>query len=232
MEIHGLQKLTLLDYPGHMSATVFTGGCNFRCPFCHNSELVLNPASVPLIPEKEVLAFLASRARMLEGVAITGGEPTLQSDLPEFIAKVRALGYKVKLDTNGQSPAVLERLLKAGLLDYVAMDIKNSRDRYGATIGIPNFRTDAVEASVALLMGGKVPYEFRTTVMKELHDTSSFEDIGRWIAGARHYYLQPYRDSEQVMKPNTFHAPEREELLAWKDILSKTIPIVDIRGLD
>lgn len=232
MQIHGLQKLTLLDFPGHMSATVFTGGCNFRCPYCHNSELVLNPESVPRIPEAEVLEFLKSRRKMLEGVCFTGGEATLQKDLPEFMAKVRELGYKIKLDTNGQSPAVLDRLMKAGLLDYVAMDIKNCKERYGETIGIPDFRTDAIETSIALLMNGNIPYEFRTTVMREFHDTEALTRIGEWIAGARRYYLQPFRESDQVMKKGVFHAPDRDEIIRWKELLSKTIPSVDIRGMD
>ncbi len=232
MQIHGLQKLTLLDYPGHMSATVFTGGCNFRCPYCHNSELVLAPDSVPTIPEADVFAFLKTRAKMLEAVCITGGEPTLQKDLPEFLKKVRDLGYRVKLDTNGQLPTVLSSLLSAGLVDYVAMDIKNCRERYGETIGVRDFRTDAIETSVGLLMGDSIPYEFRTTVCKELHDTASMTLIGQWIAGARHYYLQPYRESDQVMHKGIFHAPERETLIAWKELLNKTIPSVDIRGMD
>ncbi|MBO4766696.1 MAG: anaerobic ribonucleoside-triphosphate reductase activating protein [Lachnospiraceae bacterium] len=232
MQIHGLQKLTLLDYPGHMAATVFTGGCNFRCPYCHNSELVLRPESVPMIPEAEVFAFLKARAKMLEAVCVTGGEPTLQKDLPEFLAKVRSLGYRVKLDSNGQAPSVLAGFLQNKLVDYVAMDIKNCRERYGETIGVPNFRTDAVEASVQLLMRSGIQYEFRTTVCKELHDTESIKRIGEWIAGARHYYLQPYRESDQVMHKGVFHAPEREELISWKELLAKTISAVDIRGLD
>ncbi len=232
MQIHGLQKLTLLDYPGHMSATIFTGGCNFRCPFCHNSELVLHPESVPAIPEKDIFEFLKSRAGKLEGVCITGGEPTLQKDLPEFIAKVRSLGFKIKLDTNGQMPAVLESLLAGKMLDYVAMDIKNSRERYAETVGISGFLTDSVERSVALLMKSGIQYEFRTTVAAELHDRESMESIGRWIAGAKHYYLQPFRESEQVMMRDTYHAPDRETLILWKELLSTTIPRVDIRGID
>ena len=145
---------------------------------------------------------------------------------------MRDLGYRVKLDTNGQLPTVLSSLLSAGLVDYVAMDIKNCRERYGETIGVRDFRTDAIETSVGLLMGGSIPYEFRTTVCKELHDTASMTLIGQWIAGARHYYLQPYRESDQVMHKGIFHAPERETLIAWKELLNKTIPSVDIRGMD
>ena len=232
MQIHGLQKLTLLDYPGHTAATVFTGGCNYRCPYCHNSELALHPETVPAIPEEEIRAFLKLRAKVLEGVAITGGEPTLQPDLPEFIAKVRALGFKIKLDTNGQSPAMLEKLLKANLLDYVAMDIKNCRERYGLTVGIRDFRTDAVDASVNLLLNSNIHYEFRTTVMTELHDTPAMESIAQWIAGAHRYFLQPFRESEQVMVKGQFHAPEPEVLRSWKELLAKHISVVGIRGMD
>ncbi len=232
MQIHGLQKLTLLDYPGHMAATVFTGGCNFRCPYCHNSELVLAPEKVPMLSEEEVFKFLKTRAKVLEAVAITGGEPTLQPDLPEFIAKVRELGYRIKLDTNGQSPSVLAKLLQNNLVDYVAMDIKNCRERYAETIGIPGFQTAAIEESVNILNSCSINYEFRTTVCKELHDEDSMHKIGEWIAGARHYYLQPFRESDQVMQKGVFHAPEREDLIKWKELLVKTIVAVDIRGLD
>jgi len=232
MQIHGLQKLTLLDYPGHMSATVFTGGCNLRCPYCHNSELVLHPEAMPMIPEDEVFRFLRQRAKLLEAVCITGGEPTLQKDLGEFIAKVRSLGYRIKLDTNGCFPSILETLLASGNIDYVAVDIKHCKERYGEAVGIPGFRTDGLESSVRMLMSGSIPYEFRTTVMSELHDTDSMNRIGDWIAGARHYYLQPYRDSEQVMCRGQFHAPDRDTLIAWKELLTPRIPSVAIRGMD
>lgn len=232
MQIHGLQKLTLLDYPGHMAATVFTGGCNFRCPYCHNSELVLRPESVPMIPEAEVFAFLKARAKMLEAVCVTGGEPTLQKDLPEFLVKVRSLGYRVKLDSNGQAPSVLAGLLQNKLVDYVAMDIKNCRERYGLTVGIRDFRTDAVDASVNLLLNSNIHYEFRTTVMTELHDNAAMESIAQWIAGAHRYYLQPFRESDQVMFKDQFHAPTPEVLRTWKEMLAKHISVVGIRGMD
>ncbi len=232
MDIHGLQKLTLLDFPGHMSCTIFTGGCNFRCPFCHNGGLVLHPEQFPALNTEDIFTFLESRKKILEGVCITGGEPTLQPDLSAFITRIKDMGFKVKLDTNGQTPNVVSFLLEHGLVDYVAMDIKNCRERYGKTIGIEGFRTDAVEATASLLMASSIPYEFRTTVTKELHDREAFEQIAEWVAGAQHYFLQPYRDSEQIIMPNTFHTPSGDDLLTYREILRKTVHKVAIRGLD
>ncbi len=232
MQIHGLQKLTLLDFPKHIACTVFTGGCNFRCPFCHNSGLVLHPEQAPMISEDEFFAFLDNRKGRLEGVAITGGEPTINKDLPEFIRKVRDKGFAVKLDTNGQNPDMLEALLSEGLLKYVAMDIKNCKERYGETIGIPDFQTDRVEQSVKLLMESGIHYEFRTTLMAELHDETSMAAIGRWIKGCRAYYLQSYRDSDQILCPGRFHAPGKEKVERFREILLPYVPSVTIRGID
>ena len=224
MQIHGLQKLTLLDFPGHIACTVFTGGCNFRCPFCHNAGLVLAPEKAPLIPEDDFFAFLESRKGRLEGVAITGGEPTIQKDLPEFIRAVRAKGFAVKLDSNGQNPDMLEALLKEGLLNYVAMDIKNSRERYGETIGLPGFQTDKVEQSVKLLMESGIDYEFRTTLMAELHDDASMEAIGQWIKGCKAYYLQSYRDSDEILAPGRYSAPDKQTVERFREILLPYVP--------
>ena len=232
MQIHGLQKLTLLDFPGHIACTVFTGGCNFRCPFCHNGGLVLEPEKAPVIPEEEFFTFLESRKGRLEGVAVTGGEPTVNRDLPDFLRRIKSMGFAVKLDSNGQNPDMFEAILKEGLADYVAMDIKNARERYGETIGIPGFRTDRVERSVRLLMESGVDYEFRTTLSEEFHDDAAVESIGKWIAGCRAYYLQSYRDSEQVMVPGRFHAPSAETLERFLGILRPYIPSVAIRGRD
>ena len=232
MQIHGLQKLTLLDFPGHIACTVFTGGCNFRCPFCHNGGLVLAPEKAPLIPEEEFFTFLESRKGRLEGVAITGGEPTVQADLPAFIRRVKDMGFAVKLDSNGQNPAMLSELLREGVIDYIAMDIKNSRARYGETIGIPGFSTVNVEKSVALIMGSGIPYEFRTTLCKELHDDTSVREIGEWIRGCRAYFLQSYRDSEEILMPGVYHAPDRETLNRFREILLPYIDNVTIRGTD
>ena len=199
MEIHGFQKLTLLDYPEHIAATVFTGGCNFRCPFCQNGDLVVNPAGQPLISEAEVFATLRKRRGVLQGVCITGGEPTLQKDLREFILKVKELGYLVKLDTNGYRPEVLGSLLEENLLDYVAMDVKASLENYTKAAGCPGLDIEKIQRSIALLKGSKIPYEFRTTVVKGLHTVEEFEKVGEMLVGAKAYYLQGYQESEAVL---------------------------------
>lgn len=231
MQIHGLNKITLLDFPEHVAATIFTGGCNFRCPFCHNSELVLCPEQEPLIAEEEVLDFLKKRKGMLTGVCITGGEPTLQTDLQTFIRRVKELGYLVKLDTNGYRPEVLEELLKEHLVDYVAMDIKSSKERYGALAGVDKIDTSVIDRSVCLLRNGKAPYEFRTTVVRELHCTEDFKKIGEWLAGCRAYYLQAYREDENVMQQG-FSAYTREEMEEFARILRENIEKVQIRGME
>ena len=224
MKIHGLQKLTLLDYPEKMAATLFLGGCNFRCPFCHNSGLVLSPKQQEVLPVSEVLAFLENRRGILEGVCITGGEPTLSGDLKRLITDIRGLGYLVKLDTNGSRPEVLKELVSEGLLDYAAMDIKSSLSGYE--------KAERGAESAAFLMENHIPYEFRTTVVKELHSAGDFREIARWLAGCSAYYLQAYRDSESVLLPNTFHSYTLEELEDFRAILRETIPLVEIRGID
>ncbi len=232
MLILGLQKTTLLDYPGHVAATIFTGGCNFRCPFCHNSDL-LNPAQVPAaqhFSEAEVLAFLRKRRGILEGVCITGGEPTLQPDLARFLREVRALGFLVKLDTNGSRPQVLRSLLAEGLLDYVAMDIKAGPGNYARVAGAA-VDLEAIRASVDLLKESAIPYEFRTTVVRELHDASDFEAIGPWLAGAPAYYLQSYKDSEQVLE-RRFSSYNKEELERFRQLLLPYLPNTFLRGVD
>ncbi len=202
--IHGFNKTTLLDYPEHVAATVFTGGCNFRCPFCQNGGLVLRPGEQPLIAEEEVLAHLAKRQGILDGLCITGGEPALQADLENFIRKVKSLGCAVKLDTNGSRPEVLERLLAQGLLDYVAMDVKASRENYENVTGMSciqnsGFALQKIEESIELLKGSGIPYEFRTTAVKGLHRVEEFEEIGKWLAGSRAYFIQNYRESGEIL---------------------------------
>ncbi len=231
MQIHGLNKTTLLDYPKHVAATIFTGGCNFCCPFCHNGDLVLHPTIYNIISEEDIFAFLKKRKGILTGVCITGGEPTLQKDLPEFIAKVRDLGYLIKLDTNGYRPEVLSLLLEQKLLDYVAMDIKNSRIRYPETTGVKDMDLSRIEKSVQILLTGAVDYEFRTTVVKELHRKEDFQDIALWLNGAKAYYLQAYKDNENVIQKG-FTSYEKEQMESFLGILTPHIENVKLRGID
>ncbi len=253
MLISGLQKLTLLDYPGKVACTVFLGGCDFRCPFCHNSELIgSTPAAFPpaarrentfsaqkreaaapgteSISEEEFFAFLEKRRGLLDGVAVTGGEPTLYRDLPEFLARIHDMGFAVKLDTNGNHPQMLKQLLDAGLVDYVAMDIKNSPQRYGETIGIPGFDLSNISASISLLMNGWADYEFRTTVVKEFHDDNVFPEIGQWIQGAKRYYLQCFVDRDTVLQEG-LHAPSGEDLQRYVELVRPYVDKVEIRGV-
>jgi pyruvate formate lyase activating enzyme len=234
MLLCGLQKTTLLDFPGHVACTIFTGGCNFRCPYCQNSELVLEPAAFPKLSEEEVMGFLRKRKGILEGVCVTGGEPTLQPDLAPFLRKIKEIGYLVKLDTNGYRPEVLQILLEEGLLDYVAMDVKASKEKYAKTVGVPGMDVSKLEKSVSLLIGqDQIPYEFRTTAVKGMHDPEEFEEIGRWLAGARALFLQNYRESENVLDPTqNMGSFERRELENMAERARKYIARVEIRGVE
>ena len=229
MKIHGLQKLTLLDYPGAVACTVFLGGCDFRCPYCHNAEL-LDPDYPPLMEDRELLSFLRKRQGMLDGVCITGGEPLLRPDLPALLDSIRALGYKIKLDTNGAWPGRLKAILDAGLADYIAMDIKNSPERYSETIGRTAFDVAPVRESVRLLMSGSTDYEFRTTVVAELHCEEDIRAIGRWIAGAKRYYIQPFTDRETV-PVRGFSAPTQAQLERFLSIAREYVPETELRGV-
>lgn len=231
MYICGYQKLTLLDFPGRTACTVFTGGCNFRCPFCHNASLVLRAGEQPRVPEEELFAFLEKRRGLLDGVAVTGGEPTLQSDLPLFLKKVREMGYQTKLDTNGARPGVLRRLIEDGLVDYVAMDIKSSPGGYAAAAGLEEPDLSAIRESAALLMEERVDYEFRTTAVHPLHTPADFEKIGRWLAGAKRYFIQCYKDSGDIICGG-FEAPGPDELREMLQNARKYIPQTMLRGVD
>ncbi len=231
MKICGLQKTTLLDFPGHVAATVFLNGCNFRCPFCHNTELLTGTAG-ELMSVKELIDFLKKRRSILEGVCITGGEPTLSGeDLENLIGSVKNLGYLVKLDTNGYRPECLKRLCREGLVDFVAMDIKAGRFHYGEVCGISELNMALIEDSVSFLMEGTIPYEFRTTVVKGLHRENDFEDIAKWIGGCSQYFLQGFVDSGNVLKEG-YSAFSRKELDGFLSIVQKTIPKAAIRGVD
>ena len=199
MRILGLQKLSLLDFPGKVAATVFTGGCDLRCPFCHNAPLVLPGRGTSALDAGGVLDFLASRRGLLDGVVLSGGEPLLQPDAADFLAEVKAMGFAVKLDTNGCHPDALADILDRRLADYVAMDIKNSLEKYPWTVGVPGFDTAPVERSAQLLMEGPADYEFRTTLVRPFHEVGDMETIGRWLRGARRYYLQAFVDSGDLV---------------------------------
>ena len=232
MRIVGLMKTTLLDYPGKVASTIFTGGCNFRCPYCHNGDLVLNHTTMEPYSEEEIFSHLNKRKNTLNGVCITGGEPTLQTELPEFIRKVKSLNLLIKLDTNGTNPAMLRSLLDEGLLDYVAMDIKHCKSKYNDVACMNSLDMQSIEESVDILKNCNIDYEFRTTVTRELHKMEDFEEIGQWIEGSKAYYLQPYKESEQVISKifSTYTASEFDEIVS---ILNKyNIGNIKVRALD
>lgn len=229
MQIHGLNKTTLLDYPGLVASTVFTGACNFRCPFCQNGDLVLNPASIPTFSAEEVFAHVDKRKGIIQGVCITGGEPTLQKDLKDFIKELKKREVKVKLDTNGYCPNVLKDLILTGLVDYVAMDIKSGPSEYHIAAGTA-VNMELIRESIDILMSSKIDYEFRTTVVRELHNIQTFLEIGELIKGAKQYFLQGYVDSERVIAPG-FSSYSAEELEMFKKELEKNIKFVSIRGV-
>ena len=231
MNIHGLTKTTLLDYPGLVAATIFTGNCNFRCPFCHNYELVLAPDVFPEEHPDEILAFLKKRLGILKGVCITGGEPTLNPDLKDFIISIKELGYKVKLDTNGFKPDVLEDLLNSKLLDYVAMDIKAGRNNYSIATGIPNIDITKIEQSVQLLAHSDIEYEFRTTAVKNIHTNADFEDIKGWLPGSCRYFIQGYKTTEGIGE-NNCDSFTPNDLNIFLNIVKSSIPSASLRGID
>ena len=231
MIIKGLAKLTLLDYPGKVACTIFTGGCNFRCPFCHNASLATRAGEVDSIPEEEIFSLLKKRKGILDGVCITGGEPLLfGDDLFDFIARIKEMGFAVKLDTNGSFPERLKTLLEAGLLDKVAMDIKNSPEKYGVTAGVENFDIAPIVRSVELIKNSGVDYEFRTTVVAELHGAEDFDGIGKMIEGAKAYFLQSFVDSGDLIGDG-MTAPTKEALEEYLKIAQKYVPAAQIRGV-
>ncbi len=222
--------MTLLDFPGHVACTVFLGGCDLRCPFCHNFELVDGTAK-PVMDSEELLAFLKKRQGLLDGVAITGGEPCLHADLPDLMRKIRALGFKVKLDSNGFHPQMLAGILEEGLADYVAMDIKNSPSKYALTTGVKDLDIAPVLESIMILRDSGVSYEFRTTVVREFHEAQDFEMIGRMIEGAQHYFLQAFTDRDTVPFEG-LHAPSADEMRKYAEIAGKYVKDTQLRGVD
>ena len=235
MNIAGLQKMTLLDYPGQVACTVFLQGCNFRCPFCHNSDLLPGQGQ-PLMDDAQLLSFLEKRKGLLDGVCVTGGEPTLQPQLLQLLEGIKALGYAVKLDTNGARPQVLQELVEKGVVDYVAMDIKNSREEYPKTAGIKESLLPQVEESIRYLTSGKVDYEFRTTVVSQLHSADSIEAMGKWVCTLaqgekpKRWYLQSYVDRDSVLSSG-LSAPEPEKMEKYAKILEPFADAVSLRGV-
>lgn len=234
MRIGGLQKLSLLDYPEKIACTIFTSGCNFRCPFCHNAGLVTHIDETQLIPAEEVLRFLKNRQGLLDGVCITGGEPLLQPDIAEFMQAIKKMGFLIKLDHNGSQPEKMQALVEAGLVDYVAMDIKNCREKYAATIGMTSFNLEAIEKSVKFLLKKSVPYEFRTTVVKEFHTLADIKKIGQWLNGAEAYYLQTFEDSGDLIAGGKadLHAVSKTEMLALAQAVKNNFKKVGVRGIE
>lgn len=230
MKIHGFQKMTLLDFPGKVACTLFTAGCNLRCPFCHNAPLVTDIDNSLQYTENDIFAYLQKRKGLLDGVVITGGEPLLQLDIASFIKKIKNLGYDVKLDTNGSFPDKLYELISEGLIDYVAVDIKNCREKYALTTGIENYNLENIDKTVNILKQGNIPYEFRTTVVKEFHTVEDIEKIGDWICGADKYYLQSFVDSGNLIGSD-LHPVDADVMKIMAKKVQKCVSIVGVRGI-
>ncbi len=232
MVIKGLQKITLLDFPGKVACTVFTAGCNFRCPFCHNASLVTHTETAKTIPEEEVFSYLTHRHGILDGVGITGGEPLLQKDIAEFCRKIHDLGLLVKLDTNGSFPERLRPLIEEGLVDYLAMDIKNCKEAYAETCGLRDMSAELpkIEESIRLIMHSGIPYEFRTTVVRELHSKERIVTLAKEIEGAERFFLQTFTDSGDLIGEglSAYSAEEMEELLS---LVKPYLPSAELRGI-
>lgn len=230
MKIQGLQKLTLLDYPGQVACTVFTAGCNFRCPYCHNASLVTHVDPENDILQETVLEFLQKRKGILDGVCVTGGEPLLQPDVETFIRKIKELGYLVKLDTNGSDMQKMKSLVEQGLVDYVAMDIKNAPNRYGETIGILDYHLESILQSVDYLLTHPVEYEFRTTMVRGFHKREDMEVIGKWLKGASKYFLQSFVDSGDLIHPG-LQGFNKEIMTQALEIVRRYVPNAELRGV-
>ncbi len=230
MVIKGLQKTTLLDFPGKVACTVFTVGCNFRCPFCHNASLVIRANDVDILPEDEFFSYISKRKGVLDGVCITGGEPLLSNGIIEFIEKIKNIGLLVKLDTNGTYPEKLDILLDRGLVDYVAMDIKNSKEKYALTSGISEYPSK-IDTSIKIIMEKAPDYEFRTTVVRELHTPDDIESIAKWLEGTKHYYLQSYVDSGDILGQG-YSAYSAEEMVELFNNVKNILPCTVLRGIE
>jgi len=231
MKIKGLQKLTLLDYPDRTACTIFLGGCDFRCPFCHNMDIVEDKYPEDSISEDYLFDYLKKRSKMLDGVCITGGEPLMSPDVTDLIRRIKRLGYSVKLDTNGSYPDRLKEIVSEGLVDYVAVDIKNSPDKYSRTAGCPGTLVEKVRETVEFLKEGRVDYEFRTTVMSPYHEPADFEEIGKWVQGAKRFYIQLFAGHDNV-PDRSLSTPSKENVLKMLEIVKKYVPSAEIRGME
>lgn len=223
----GLEKISLVDYEGKIACTLFTKGCNFKCPFCHNASLVCGDD--PEIDFNEILAYLEKRKNFLEVVCISGGEPTLNIDLEEYLVSIKQLGYLIKLDTNGTNPDLMESLIKKNLIDYVAMDIKNSPSSYDKITGTKKVNLENIQKSIDYLKSNAIDYEFRTTIVDEFHNESNIEEIGNWLQGAKRYFLQKFVDHDTCISQNLHEVP-KEKALKYKRLLQKYLPNVELRG--
>ncbi len=231
MDVSGLQKLTLLDYPGRVACTIFTGGCDLRCPFCHNASLALPERERDVIGHDELMAFLKKRVGILDGVAVTGGEPLLHAGIEGLLSEIKALGYAVKLDTNGTFPERLRRIVESGLADRVAMDVKAAPENYARVTGVPGLDLGPVRESAAYLMSCGVDYEFRTTAVKGLHTEADFAGIAEWIAGAKEYYIQCFKDSGDLISARGLSAFTEAEMKRLAQIVRPQVPSVQLRGI-
>ena len=230
MVFHGFQKMTMLDFPGYVACTVFTPGCNFRCPFCHNSLLVTKVNENEIYSEDEILAYLRKRKGVIDGICISGGEPLMHDDIFDFVKKVKKTGMLVKIDTNGSFPDKLKKLIDSGNIDYVAMDIKNCPEKYSVTTGIQDFDFSPVRKSVELLLEGRIAYEFRTTVVKELHTPQDMVEIGELIKGADRYFIQHFIESESNIQQG-LTALDREEMENLRNSVVRFVKNAELRGI-
>lgn len=230
MKIQGIQKLTLLDYPEKIACTIFTYGCNLRCYFCQNASLVLeNKYITDYISEEELLNFLKKRIGLLDAVCISGGEPLIHDEVFDLIKKIKNLGYLVKVDTNGTYPEKIDKLIKENLVDYIAMDVKNSKENYLKTVGIDNLDIKKIGKSIDLLKKSNIDYEFRTTITEEYHSEKDIKEIGKMLEGSKKHFLQYYRYSDDVIG-DKLSTPSTKIMEKYKKILEKYIEIVEIRG--
>ena len=230
MRVEGIQKLTLVDYPGEVACTLFTHGCNLRCPFCHNPSLVLGQPENRITTD-DIADFLEKRRGVLDGVCISGGEPLIQSDIVDFLGYLREIGYKIKLDTNGFFPEKLKEIISLGLADYVAMDIKSSKENYPFAVGLADINVTPVIRSVDILKNSGIDYEFRTTAVKGIHRIEDFYEIGKWLAGAKRYYIQPFLDSKNLISANCCSRFSEKELKTFLSAVSEKISNAEIRGI-